>query len=421
MTPVEVSLCAQASTSASGSATGAGASPGSASTTIGSARKGAAGGRLGELLRELAVGQVQGALADQPGRGGLPERGRAAVAERDLVAVGEAEQLAEAGADAPDQVPHRRLAMRGAHQSRTARRAWPAPRGGPSRGRSRSARRRASARLGSGLCCSWSLVSPARCHRADGRQVIDRRGWTPAGTEGRLAALRWQSRPTARGESMYPISYEADFNPTPNRWTTFFRLILAIPWFIVATFWLILFALHPPLRLGRRGHPRPLPAVAVQLQLRRRPLLDPLPRPGSTCRPTSGRRSASATTRATRSGSTSRRRRSARAGSRPSSASSSSCRWPGRSPTRVNYIHLLAAVVAWLTIVFRGYLPEGINNVLTFVNSFYARVFGYLRAPHRRLPADRPRAGQAGGRHSPACRSAAASPTTRAGRVGLRA
>ncbi len=40
---------------------------------------------------------------------------------------------------------------------------------------------------------------------------------------------------------MYPISYEADFNPKPNRWTTFFRLILAIPWFIVAIFWGLLF------------------------------------------------------------------------------------------------------------------------------------------------------------------------------------
>ena len=67
MTPVEVSLWAQASTSAAGSATGSGASPGSASITIGSARKGAAGGRLGELLRELAVGQVEGAIAHEPG------------------------------------------------------------------------------------------------------------------------------------------------------------------------------------------------------------------------------------------------------------------------------------------------------------------------------------------------------------------
>src|SRR3954452_9751558 len=36
---------------------------------------------------------------------------------------------------------------------------------------------------------------------------------------------------------MYPVIYEADFNPAPNRWTTFFRPILAIPWMIVALFW----------------------------------------------------------------------------------------------------------------------------------------------------------------------------------------
>ena len=41
MTPVEVSLWAQAMASAAGSAAGAGASPGSASIRIGSARKGA--------------------------------------------------------------------------------------------------------------------------------------------------------------------------------------------------------------------------------------------------------------------------------------------------------------------------------------------------------------------------------------------
>ena len=31
-----------------------------------------------------------------------------------------------------------------------------------------------------------------------------------------------------------------------------------------------------------------------------------------------------------------------------------------------------------MTIVFRGYQPEGVNNALTFVNSFYARVYGYV-------------------------------------------
>src|SRR5690242_9592684 len=42
---------------------------------------------------------------------------------------------------------------------------------------------------------------------------------------------------------MYPITYEADLKPEPNRWTTFFRLIVAIPWFIVGLFWGILFSI----------------------------------------------------------------------------------------------------------------------------------------------------------------------------------
>jgi len=32
---------------------------------------------------------------------------------------------------------------------------------------------------------------------------------------------------------MYPVTYEADFQPEQNRATTFFRIILAIPWLIV--------------------------------------------------------------------------------------------------------------------------------------------------------------------------------------------
>jgi hypothetical protein len=33
---------------------------------------------------------------------------------------------------------------------------------------------------------------------------------------------------------MYPIAYQADYVRERNRLTTFFRLILAIPWIIVA-------------------------------------------------------------------------------------------------------------------------------------------------------------------------------------------
>jgi hypothetical protein len=44
----------------------------------------------------------------------------------------------------------------------------------------------------------------------------------------------------------------------------------------------------------------------------------------------------------------------------------------------INFIHLGAAVVAWLTIVFRGYQPAGVHNALAFANGWHARSFGYM-------------------------------------------
>ena len=41
-------------------------------------------------------------------------------------------------------------------------------------------------------------------------------------------------------------------------------------------------------------------------------------------------------------------------------------------------MHTFLAVIAWLTIVFRGYLPEGVNSAMTFCNGYYARVYGYI-------------------------------------------
>lgn len=35
----------------------------------------------------------------------------------------------------------------------------------------------------------------------------------------------------------YPVAYQADYQEQQSRLTTFFRLIVAIPWFIVAYFW----------------------------------------------------------------------------------------------------------------------------------------------------------------------------------------
>ena len=107
MTPVEVSLWAQAMTSAPrvGDRLGRVAGLGLDHDRVGEERR--AGGRLGELRGELAVDEMQGALAHQPGGGRVPEGGRAAVAEDDLVAVGQAEELADAvrGPGRPGRAP----------------------------------------------------------------------------------------------------------------------------------------------------------------------------------------------------------------------------------------------------------------------------------------------------------------------------
>ena len=78
------------------SACGVGSEPGSLLITLGSARKGASVGRLGELRGELTEAQVLALLADQAEGRDVPERRGAAVAQHHLVAVGQAEQLAEA-------------------------------------------------------------------------------------------------------------------------------------------------------------------------------------------------------------------------------------------------------------------------------------------------------------------------------------
>jgi hypothetical protein len=174
---------------------------------------------------------------------------------------------------------------------------------------------------------------------------------------------------------MYPIAYEADFNPEPNRWTTFFRLFLTIPWLIVAYVYLIavvfthLFAWVAVVILGRYpqwlynfngGVVRYLVRFYAWAYLQ----TDVWPPFGIADDDSYPIRVKIA----------------------PAAEHQSRLKAFFRIilvlpmlivSYAINYIHLGAAVVAWLTIVFRGYQPEGINNVLTFVNSFYARVFGY--------------------------------------------
>jgi hypothetical protein len=174
---------------------------------------------------------------------------------------------------------------------------------------------------------------------------------------------------------MYPISYEADFNSTPNRWTTFFRLILAIPWLIVAYVYeflvafTLLFAWVAVVILGR--YPEWLynfNGGVLRFYIRTYAWLflqtDVWP-PFGIGDDSSYPIRVNIAPRAERQ-------------SRLSAFFRLILVLPMLVVTYgIQFIHLGVGVVAWLTIVFRGYLPEGINSALTYVNGFYARLYGY--------------------------------------------
>jgi hypothetical protein len=175
---------------------------------------------------------------------------------------------------------------------------------------------------------------------------------------------------------MYPISYEADYQRERDRLTTFFRLIVAIPWLIVGTIYLIAaevvaflawFAIlftgrypeglynfnagvlravtrfnaftflqtdaWPPFGLG------PDPTYPVRLQVAPR--------------------------------------------AEQQSRAKAFFRLILALPLlivahAISFLQQGAAFLAWLTIVFRGYQPAGVHNALAFVNAWHARFFGYL-------------------------------------------
>lgn len=176
---------------------------------------------------------------------------------------------------------------------------------------------------------------------------------------------------------MYPISYEAEFNPTPNRATTFFRLLLAIPWLIVAIFWGVLFifthviAWIAVIILGR--YPQWLydfNSGVVRYGIRTGSWIylqtDEWPPFGISDDPSYP----------------------IRVNFPPPAEQQSRLKALFRHLLTLpvllvlsygtSYIVLAASFVAWATIVFRGYMPEGVNNALTYCRSFEARVLGYL-------------------------------------------
>lgn len=174
---------------------------------------------------------------------------------------------------------------------------------------------------------------------------------------------------------MYPITYEADFNAVPNRWTTFFRPILAIPWLIVAIFWGLLFffthifAWIAVTILGR--YPQWLydfNSGVIRYGIRFSSWFclqtDEWPPFGISDDPSYP----------------------IRVNFPPPAESQSRLKAFFRLilaipvlivVTIVAYVVQYIVAAAWLTIVFRGYLPEWLFSVLAHLHSLDARVYGY--------------------------------------------
>jgi hypothetical protein len=175
---------------------------------------------------------------------------------------------------------------------------------------------------------------------------------------------------------MYPVSYEADFVRERNRVTTFFRLIVAIPWLIVGYIYTIaaevvaLISWFAILFLGRypeglynfnAGALRELMRINAFAALQ----TDAWPPFGFSPDPTYPVRLQVAP-RAERQ-----------------SRLKALFRLILALPLLVlgyaiNFVHLGAALISWLTIVFRGYQPAGVHNALAFTLAWQARFTAYL-------------------------------------------
>jgi hypothetical protein len=174
---------------------------------------------------------------------------------------------------------------------------------------------------------------------------------------------------------LYPISYEADFNPEPNRATTFFRILLAIPWFIVGLFWGILFifthliAWLAVIILGR--YPEWLyefNSGVIRYTIRTSSWLmlqtDVWPPFGLSDDPSYPIRVNVAPP--------------AERQSRLKALFRFILVFPVLVVlTIVSYVFRFIGAAAWLTIVFRGYLPQWLFDTLAHLHSFETRVYGY--------------------------------------------
>jgi hypothetical protein len=175
---------------------------------------------------------------------------------------------------------------------------------------------------------------------------------------------------------MYPVTYEADYQREHNRLTTFFRLILAIPWLIVAAIYaiaaevVVIIAWFALLILGRypdwaydfvSGVVRYLIRLNgwVVLQTDEWPPFGIGPDPTYPIRVQVAPRAAEQ--------------------SRLKALFRIILMIPAYIMLSIiNYLHEWGGVAAWVTIVFRGYMPAGLHNALSFTNGYHARALGYI-------------------------------------------
>jgi hypothetical protein len=175
---------------------------------------------------------------------------------------------------------------------------------------------------------------------------------------------------------MYPITFEADYEREPSRLSTFFRYILLIPWIIVGYIYAIagivtwIIAWFAILITGR--YPQGLYnfnsgvlRYSTRVSGFGALLTDKYPPFGLGTDPTYPLR--------------------VQIAPRPDKQSRLKAffRLVLAIPLlfiayAINFIHMGAVVLSWLTIVFRGYQPAGAHNALVFTTAWQTRVGGYI-------------------------------------------
>lgn len=175
---------------------------------------------------------------------------------------------------------------------------------------------------------------------------------------------------------MYPVRYEADYQREPNRLTTFFRIILVIPWIIVglvysvALLFTAIIAWFALVIVGR--YPQGLYDFNSGV-LRFSARVNAFAYLQTDSWPTFGIGEESGYP--------------VRVAIAPRAEKQSRAKVFFRlilalplivASYPVNFLIQGAFMLAWLTIVFRGYQPEGVHYIIAFANAWETRVGAYL-------------------------------------------